>query len=614
MRIQSADVFAGKTIQTWVNWCGLLCLLASHLIFAPQTRCQTPPKKIAIIIQGKPHTTDVTDDNPKWADDSMSTNVQQMAAALKDKGFDVKATTRWSQDLPGLQDNAPPYQTTSSFVSLVNDLSGKIAPGDQVIVYYTGHASREFQEQPAINIMTTNWNAYVNSGQGGQKKKDMPRSNPADLTQNYLGYMDIGGTEGGATVTATQFATQMALLPGHKFVVIDACYAGMFKDPLIRIPGVESVYTSSRFDEPSYAGAADMIVSLNWQPPARNAPPQQTPEAALASLNLPGPAAIKDVKDNQGTTTGKQLVMTRPEGEIGSAFSYGFILGIKAAPNNSTTDQMLAAAFTSAWQRDPTAVAGLLDWKTTGTPFIAVNAKSHALSSTQKRWRKGHSHPSGVRRPPEGPISAVDVPPPPGLGGDVRGGGGAGGADKAAPGANDSGAGGGKGTGTGGTSGEKSAGNEPPKEPPPPPPVPPSKGTDDSNYEAPQPLPSGNAALSTEDNASLPVIVVHPNDLPPVATPVVIYTGNPKVDQEHRQQQQNLTEKQSQERQKLQQQQDQEHQQLTQQNASGATTQQTEQKHQQQTQQLQQTHKQQVKQLQEKQQPPLSRSQPTKKN
>jgi hypothetical protein len=165
MKIQPVQGFAGKTIQAWVNWCSLVCLIVSHLIFVPQGRCQNPPKKIAIIIQGKPHTTDVTDDNPKWADDSMNKNVQQMAAALKDKDFDVKTTTRWSQDLPGPQGNAPPYQTTSSFVSIVNDLKGKLKPGDQVIVYYTGHANREFQEQPAINTMTTNWKAYVNSGQ-----------------------------------------------------------------------------------------------------------------------------------------------------------------------------------------------------------------------------------------------------------------------------------------------------------------------------------------------------------------------------------------------------------------------------------------------------------------
>jgi hypothetical protein len=81
-------------------------------------------------------------------------------------------------------------------------------------------------------------------------------------------------------------------------------------------------------------------------------------------------------------------------------------------------------------------------------------------------------------------------------------------------------------------------------------------------------------------------------------------TGNPKLDQKYRQQQDKLYAKQGQEHQKLQQKQEQEHQRLVQQNANDARRQQTEQHHQQQTQQLEQRHTQQQQKLQNHQQPP----------
>jgi hypothetical protein len=84
--------------------------------------------------------------------------------------------------------------------------------------------------------------------------------------------------------------------------------------------------------------------------------------------------------------------------------------------------------------------------------------------------------------------------------------------------------------------------------------------------------------------------VVHPNDLPPLARPAPVNSGNAKADQKYEQQQDKLIAKQTQDRQNLQQKQDAEHQQLTQQKASDARTQQVEQKHQQQTQQLSQRH------------------------
>jgi hypothetical protein len=96
---------------------------------------------------------------------------------------------------------------------------------------------------------------------------------------------------------------------------------------------------------------------------------------------------------------------------------------------------------------------------------------------------------------------------------------------------------------------------------------------------------------------------VHPKDLPPVARPAPLNTGNPKVDQKYQQQQQKLAVQQEKDRQKLQQQQEKEHQQLEKQKANDASRQQVEQKHQQQTQQLQQKHTTQQQHLQSRQAP-----------
>jgi hypothetical protein len=92
----------------------------------------------------------------------------------------------------------------------------------------------------------------------------------------------------------------------------------------------------------------------------------------------------------------------------------------------------------------------------------------------------------------------------------------------------------------------------------------------------------------------------HPKELPPIersATP----TGNAKLDQKYRKEQEKIVAKQNQDRQKLQQKQDKEHQQLARQNADPAKTQQLEQRHQQQTQQMQQGHTQQMQQVQQRQ-------------
>jgi hypothetical protein len=103
-------------------------------------------------------------------------------------------------------------------------------------------------------------------------------------------------------------------------------------------------------------------------------------------------------------------------------------------------------------------------------------------------------------------------------------------------------------------------------------------------------------------NAARPVI--HPNDLPPLQQPAAPNTGNPKLDEKYRQQQQKLYNNQNQQRQKLQQQQQKQDQNLTRQNSDASKRQQVEQRHQQQTQQLLQRHVQQQQRMQQKQSPP----------
>ena len=106
--------------------------------------------------------------------------------------------------------------------------------------------------------------------------------------------------------------------------------------------------------------------------------------------------------------------------------------------------------------------------------------------------------------------------------------------------------------------------------------------------------------------AAQPRAAVHPNDLPPIARPAPVNSGNANADKQYEKQQDKLIAKQTQERQKLQQKQDKEHQQLAKQKANDARTQQVEQKHQQQTQQLAQKHSAQQQSLQARQ--PQARS------
>ncbi len=108
--------------------------------------------------------------------------------------------------------------------------------------------------------------------------------------------------------------------------------------------------------------------------------------------------------------------------------------------------------------------------------------------------------------------------------------------------------------------------------------------------------------------------VAHPNDLPPIARPAPVNSGNAKADKKYEQQLDKLIANQNQERQKLQQKQESEHQQLAKQKATDARTQQVEQKHQQQTQELSQRHATQQQTLQSRQpQPKAQAGHPEKK-
>jgi hypothetical protein len=117
----------------------------------------------------------------------------------------------------------------------------------------------------------------------------------------------------------------------------------------------------------------------------------------------------------------------------------------------------------------------------------------------------------------------------------------------------------------------------------------------------------GGGTVSPEDrpasNANAPRPVIHPNDIPPAEKPPAPNTGNLKLDQKYRQQQEKLAAKQTKENEKLQRQQDQEHQRANQQHANEARQQQMEQHHQQQTEQLEQRHQQENQRLQQRQQP-----------
>jgi hypothetical protein len=128
-----------------------------------------------------------------------------------------------------------------------------------------------------------------------------------------------------------------------------------------------------------------------------------------------------------------------------------------------------------------------------------------------------------------------------------------------------------------------------------------------STGATPIPIGFNDHATATSQQTTAPRAIVHPKDLPPIARPAAINSGNAKADRNYEQKQDKLIVKQTQDRQKLQQKQDSEHQ-----RTANANTQQLEQKHQQQTQNLVQKHTSQQQSLQARQpqaRPPSSQSQ-----
>jgi hypothetical protein len=130
---------------------------------------------------------------------------------------------------------------------------------------------------------------------------------------------------------------------------------------------------------------------------------------------------------------------------------------------------------------------------------------------------------------------------------------------------------------------------------------PPAKRRGNNNAARPDNNP--NRPPNPGGNASRPPFA-HAKEITPHDRPAPQNTGNPKLDQKYRHQQDKLYSKQAQEHQKLQQKQEHEHQRLAQQNADEARRQQVEQRHQQQTQQIEQRHTQQQQKMQERQPPP----------
>ncbi len=112
--------------------------------------------------------------------------------------------------------------------------------------------------------------------------------------------------------------------------------------------------------------------------------------------------------------------------------------------------------------------------------------------------------------------------------------------------------------------------------------------------DAAEPSGAGVSGAPTPTNP-----IVHAKELPPIARPAPVNTGNAKADKQYEQKQDQLIAKQTQERQNLQQKQDADHQ-----RNANANTQILEQKHQQQTQQLVQKHTAQQQSLQSHQPQP----------
>jgi hypothetical protein len=112
---------------------------------------------------------------------------------------------------------------------------------------------------------------------------------------------------------------------------------------------------------------------------------------------------------------------------------------------------------------------------------------------------------------------------------------------------------------------------------------------------------------SSDNNSAAHPNPTHAREIQPYEKFNPPNTGNPKLDQKYKKQEEKLTSQQAKELQKLQQKQEKDHQKLDQQRANDVKKQQVEQRHQQQTQQLIERHNAQVQHMQQQQKPPTPR-------
>jgi hypothetical protein len=162
---------------------------------------------------------------------------------------------------------------------------------------------------------------------------------------------------------------------------------------------------SSRYDEPSDAGAKDTYIQLNTTPDQGKTVIKNL--AAVVSLyrkylaelnlNLPAGVTVEITDRNANGTPGAYLHYVRPTepGAMGdtSGFSYGIIKYIDGlAPNDPrSTKQLVQDASEYGYKFNPNALAGLLDWKSTQNEYFTGTNRS--LTSTQQNNRYGKTHP-----------------------------------------------------------------------------------------------------------------------------------------------------------------------------------------------------------------------------
>jgi len=322
----------------------LFLIAAALLLVIPAlpTPAQAQHRKEAIILEGKPNPNN-DPDSESFDQKNIEANASQMQAALESHGYTVHVANSWTVG-------------KGSFTSVIEDLSKGPHPltsSDEVIIYVTGHGKQSELTGECVPDAVDKEDLTDRDGHAVDPKNRPPN--------RYYGYMQIDGTgpdRGGTpTITTTMLKKEIKRLPDkHTGVVIDTCYAGMNIVPLSQIPGVETIYTSSRADECAYFGAVGTTI----------------------------PIQMSDGTQIQTPRTG--------ENTEGSAFSYPFIQGLNNAPQNASVADLLKAGDDNALAHDPTAVAGATD-RASQPPLPP------SPSDRQKQDHKYKTHPQSYNRP-----------------------------------------------------------------------------------------------------------------------------------------------------------------------------------------------------------------------